>query len=146
MHRLCLVVESRGYSLFVVHGLVIAVASLVAEHGLEPVSPALGGGFITTGTPGKSFLLLISFSLKFAFLLLYPLSSQFPPLFLLTTLMTLFLKKENPHLFTSLFHFPQCCVTCFHSILIILQPLVYYKMETSLTKATRSLSILKFTF
>ena len=27
MHRLCLVVERRGYSLFVVHGLVIAVAS-----------------------------------------------------------------------------------------------------------------------
>ena len=32
---LSLVVESRGYSLVVVHGLLIAVASLVAEHGLS---------------------------------------------------------------------------------------------------------------
>ena len=30
-----LVVVSRGYSLFVVHGLLIAVASLVAEHGIQ---------------------------------------------------------------------------------------------------------------
>ena len=141
MHRLSLVVESRGYSLFVVHGLVMTVASLVAEHGLEPMSPALAGGFLTTGTPGQSFLLLVSFSPKFAFLLLHPLSSQSPPLFLLTTFMTLFHKKENPHLFsTFLFHLPQCCVTCFHSILIILRSLLYHKMETSLTKATRSLS------
>ena len=44
------------------------VASLVAEHGLgcldvsdlprpgtEPMSPALADGFLTTGSPGKSF-------------------------------------------------------------------------------------------
>ena len=34
-HRLSLVVVSKGYSLVVVHGLLSAVASLVAEHGLE---------------------------------------------------------------------------------------------------------------
>ena len=33
-HGLSLVVESRGCSLVVVRGLLIAVASLVAEHGL----------------------------------------------------------------------------------------------------------------
>ena len=64
----------------------------------------------------------------------------------LTTFMTLFLKEENPHLLTSLFHFPQRCITCFHSILIILRPLLYQKLETALTKATRSLSFLKFIF
>ena len=63
----------------------------------------------------------------------------------LTTFMTLFLKEENSHLFTSLFHFPQRCITCFHSI-IILRPLLYHKMETALTNATRSLSFLKFIF
>ena len=30
-----LVVVNRGYSLFVVHGLLNAVASLVAEHGIQ---------------------------------------------------------------------------------------------------------------
>ena len=33
-HRLSLVAASGGYSLVVVHGLLIALASLVAEHGL----------------------------------------------------------------------------------------------------------------
>ena len=34
MHGLSLVAVSRGYSFVVVHGLLIAVASLAAEHGL----------------------------------------------------------------------------------------------------------------
>ena len=33
-HRLSLVAVNRGYSLSVVHGLLIVVPSLVAEHGL----------------------------------------------------------------------------------------------------------------
>ena len=65
---------SRGYFLVVVCGLLIAVASLVSEHrlsscgtgalfpgmgnlpgpGIELKSPALAGGFSTTGPPGKS--------------------------------------------------------------------------------------------
>ena len=32
LHRLSLILESKGYSLVVVCGLLIAVASLVAEH------------------------------------------------------------------------------------------------------------------
>ena len=32
LHRLSLIMESKGYSLVVVCGLLIAVASLVAEH------------------------------------------------------------------------------------------------------------------
>ena len=78
---LSLVVASRGYSLVAVHRLLIAVASLVAEHGLQstqpsavvayglsclvtcgifldqglnPASPTLSGGFLTTGPPGRS--------------------------------------------------------------------------------------------
>ena len=60
---------SRGYSLAVVHGLLIAIASLVVEHrlsgwgtwsylfcgmwglpgsGIEPMSPTLAGEFFTT--------------------------------------------------------------------------------------------------
>ena len=35
MHRLSLVVMNGGYSLGVVCGLIISVASLVAEHGLQ---------------------------------------------------------------------------------------------------------------
>ena len=35
MHELSLVVPSRGYSLVVVCGLLIAVASLVEDHGLQ---------------------------------------------------------------------------------------------------------------
>ena len=75
---------SGGYSLVAVSRLLIAVASLVAEHGLyagapelrlsrcdartqlscgvwdlprlgiEPMSPALAGEFLTAGPPGKS--------------------------------------------------------------------------------------------
>ena len=52
-----------------VHGLLIAVASLIVEHrlsysaaslkvllgpGIKPVSPALAGGLLTPGSPGKS--------------------------------------------------------------------------------------------
>ena len=64
---------SRGYSLVVVCKLLIAVVSVVAEHGLqacwfscpvacgilvpgpgiEPMSPGLAGGLLTTGPPGK---------------------------------------------------------------------------------------------
>ena len=68
-----LVVAIRGFSLFVC-SLLLAVASLVAGHmfsrsgtraqllqgmwdlprpGIEPVSPALGGGFFTTEPPGR---------------------------------------------------------------------------------------------
>ena len=80
VHRLSLVVVSRAYSLTVMLGLLIAVASLVVEHRLysmrglvvvvhgaqrplsmgnlprpgEPVSPALAGRLLTTGPPGKS--------------------------------------------------------------------------------------------
>ena len=77
-HRLSLVVESRDYSLDVVHGLLITVAFPVVElrlksarsqylwstgltgmlnllgPGIESVFPALAGGFLTTGAPGKS--------------------------------------------------------------------------------------------
>ena len=35
MHRFTLVAISRGYSLFAVHELLIAEASLIAEHGLQ---------------------------------------------------------------------------------------------------------------
>ena len=70
-------VVARELSLVVVHGLLIAVASLVVEHGLsscgsrawllhsmwdlprpglEPVFPELAGGFLTTAPPGKSQL------------------------------------------------------------------------------------------
>ena len=80
---------SRGYSLVVVQGFLIAAASLTAEHGsrhtsfshcssvvaaprpilshgmwdlpgpgIEPVSPALAGRFLTTQPPGKSLVFL----------------------------------------------------------------------------------------
>ena len=77
--RNCLVAASGGYSLPVVLGLLIAVVSLVTQHGLQlhgsvvgvyglsclgmwdlpgpgikPTSPALVGGSLTTGPPGKS--------------------------------------------------------------------------------------------
>ena len=77
------VARSGGLLLVVVRGLLIAVASLVAAHGLgstgslvvvlglvalhstwdlprpgiKPVSPALAGRFLTTGPPGKSLQL-----------------------------------------------------------------------------------------
>ena len=79
MCRHSLVVASRDYSLVVVCGLLTAVASLVGEHGLlcslkscgtraelllglwdllgpgiEPMTPALSGGFFTTDPPEKS--------------------------------------------------------------------------------------------
>ena len=75
--RLSLIAVIRGYSLVAVHALLIKVASPVVERrpsscgawaqlprgtwdlprpGMQPVSPALAGGFLTTGTPGKSCL------------------------------------------------------------------------------------------
>ena len=80
MCRLSLVAVNIGYPLVVVHGLPTAVASSVAEHGLQAcglnsvvhrlsfsvvcgnlpgpgskyVSPALAGGFLTIGPPQKS--------------------------------------------------------------------------------------------
>ena len=75
---LSLVAARGGYSAVTVHGLLIAVAFLVAEHGvrstgsalvahrlscsaacgssgsgIEPVSPALAGRFFTAEPPGK---------------------------------------------------------------------------------------------
>ena len=90
MLGLSLVAASRGYSLIVMSGLLMAMdspaahrlsgmrASVVAAHGLscssacsilvpgpgtKPVSPALAGRFLTTGLPGKShtaFLVCVS--------------------------------------------------------------------------------------
>ena len=77
MCGLSLVAVSGGFSLAVVHGLLIEVASLVTEHGasifvaqslscfmtcgifldqesIEPVPLALKCEFLTTGPPGKS--------------------------------------------------------------------------------------------
>ena len=80
MHRISLVGVSRAYSLIVMLGLLIVVASVVAEHRLygmwalvvmvhgaqwpvsmgnlpgpgEPVSHALTGRVLTTGPPRKS--------------------------------------------------------------------------------------------
>ena len=79
LHVLSLIAASRGYPPVPAQGLLIAAASLVAEHGLltrrlsscgaralllcgmcdlpgagiEPMSPALAGGFLTTGSPGE---------------------------------------------------------------------------------------------
>ena len=74
-HRLSLVAVSRDYSPFAVSGLLVAVASLVGKHGLstcgvgawllhsmwnlpgpgiQPMFPALAGGFLTTGPQAKS--------------------------------------------------------------------------------------------
>ena len=76
MCRLSLVVARRSYSPFVICRLLIAVASLIAEHrlwdswasvavahsiwnlpepGIKAVSSALAGGVLNTGLPGKSF-------------------------------------------------------------------------------------------
>ena len=98
MCGLSLVAVSGGYSPVAVQGLLIAVASPVAEHGLqsmrasvaaacglecalsgcgtwaqmphsmwnlpgsgiEYMSPALTGGFLTTGLPGKSWLSILT--------------------------------------------------------------------------------------
>ena len=38
----------------------IACGILVSQVGIEPMSPALQGGFLTPGPPGKSLLLLLS--------------------------------------------------------------------------------------
>ena len=47
-----LVVTSGSYFLVAVRGLHIVVASPVVEHGIEPLSPALAGKFLTTEPPG----------------------------------------------------------------------------------------------
>ena len=85
-HGLSLVAGSRGYSAAVMHRLT-AVGSLVAEHwalgeasvvaahrlscseacgiflepGIEPMSPALPGRFLTTRPPGKPLIFLLFF-------------------------------------------------------------------------------------
>ena len=71
MCGLSLAAASECYSLVLVHGLLTAVASPLVEHrlssstaceilvsgpGIKPMSPALAGGFLTTGQPGKSLL------------------------------------------------------------------------------------------
>ena len=50
-------------SLVVVHGLSCSIARglLVLQPGIEPVSLASQGGFLTTGPPGKSSLLLSTY-------------------------------------------------------------------------------------
>ena len=67
LHSGFLYLQSQGYSLIVVWGLLIAGASLVAVHGLsgsnsvwdlpeaetELTSRALAGGFLPTVPPGK---------------------------------------------------------------------------------------------
>ena len=81
-------VESGGYSLVAVQELLIVVASFVVKHGLrscrarawlhcglgdlpgpgiQTVSPALAGGFLTTGPAGKSTQasFIVVFSLHF---------------------------------------------------------------------------------
>ena len=52
-------------------------------------------------------------------------------------------KSTSVHIFIS---FSSMLCRLLSLILIILQPLVYHKMETSLTKANRSVSFFKFTF
>ena len=41
------------------HGCSAACGILVPEPGIEPMSPALASGFLTTGPPGKSLALLL---------------------------------------------------------------------------------------
>ena len=79
--RLSPAVASEGSSLVATRGLLIAVASLVTEHrlqahglsyptacgvfpkqGIEPTSPSLAGGFLTTGPPGKANIIFFFFS------------------------------------------------------------------------------------
>ena len=47
---------------------------LVPQTGIEPVSPALEGSFLTTGWPGKSLSIIIKldWSIYFLFLVFYP--------------------------------------------------------------------------
>ena len=72
MHWLSLAAANGGYSLGVVPGPLIAVAMLQSSGSschwamwdllgpeTEPVSPALPGRFITTGSPGSSLKFLI---------------------------------------------------------------------------------------
>ena len=81
LHELSLVAGSRGWSVAPEHKLLIAMASLgcmgfssdetlawlprgmwdLPRSGINPVSPALAGGFLTTRPPGKS--LHISYSM-----------------------------------------------------------------------------------
>ena len=74
VRRLSLVAVSKSYSFFALHGILIVVASVIVEQGLsscgtqaqlplsmwnlpgrgmEPMSPALAGGFLSTAPPGK---------------------------------------------------------------------------------------------
>ena len=58
MARGILPLRHVGFSLVAVQGLNCPVTCgiLVAQPGIEPVAPALEGGFLTTGPPGKSLL------------------------------------------------------------------------------------------
>ena len=88
----------RGPLFIAVHGPLTVAASLVAEHrlqmrrlsscgtraqslrgmwdlprpGLEPVSPALAGGFSTTAPPGKPFADVLNQLKKFPFMPTFP--------------------------------------------------------------------------
>ena len=86
VHRLSLIMLREGYSLLVERGLLTAVAAPVAEHrsrarelssaahglscpmwnlpgpGIEPVSAALAGRFLTTGPPEKVLRIVLKFS------------------------------------------------------------------------------------
>lgn len=77
MHRLSLVVESRDYSLFVVHGLVMAVASCCGAWAWTHV-PCFGRADFTPLEPWGSpscFLFPFHPNLPFCFSILFPLNS-----------------------------------------------------------------------
>ena len=52
----------------------VACGTLVPQPGIEPTSPALEGGFLTTGPPGKSLIYLFIFIL-YLILFLSPFST-----------------------------------------------------------------------
>ena len=54
MHRLSLVVASRGYSSLAVHGLSSCGRCNLFGPGIEPLYPALADGFLSTGLQEKS--------------------------------------------------------------------------------------------
>ena len=54
-----LLLQHRGFSLVESHGLSCPTACgiLAPQPGIKPMSPALEGGFLTSGPPGKSLLI-----------------------------------------------------------------------------------------
>ena len=48
----------------------------LSRPGLEPVSPALAGGFLTTGPPGKSWLLFFNLTSLSHLILLLPVAKH----------------------------------------------------------------------